>query len=107
MASKTPCARRPVLSEGEPRGHDADVCYSSAPKLVDAGDKGVVFLLWGDKAHKLAGLINEAKHKVIKTSHPSPLGYTKTAAPFARSGCFKAANDFLEEIGRGPVDWRL
>mmetsp|Transcript_13218 Transcript_13218/g.38369 ORF Transcript_13218/g.38369 Transcript_13218/m.38369 type:complete len:234 (+) Transcript_13218:3163-3864(+) len=76
-------------------------------KLVDAGDKGVVFLLWGDKAHKLAGLINEAKHKVIKTSHPSPLGYTKTAAPFARSGCFKAANDFLEEISRGPVDWDL
>ena len=35
------------------------------------------------------------------------LGYTKTAAPFARSGCFKAANDFLEEISRGPVDWDL
>ena len=32
---------------------------------------------------------------------------TKTAAPFARSGCFKAANDFLEEISRGPVDWDL
>ena len=31
----------------------------------------------------------------------------KTAAPFARSGCFKAANDFLEEISRGPVDWDL
>ena len=76
-------------------------------KLVDAGDKGVVFLLWGDKAHKLAGLINEAKHKVIKTSHPSPKALFKTAAPFARSGCFKAANDFLEEISRGPVDWTL
>ena len=76
-------------------------------KLVNAGDEGVVFLLWGNEAHKIAGLINEAKHKVIKTSHPSPFGYTKTAAPFARSGCFKAANDFLEEIGRGPVDWSL
>ena len=76
-------------------------------KLVNAGDEGVVFLLWGNEAHKIAGLINEAKHKVIKTSHPSPFGYTKTAAPFARSGCFKAANDFLEEISRGPVDWGL
>ena len=76
-------------------------------KLVNAGDEGVVFLLWGNEAHKIAGLINEAKHKVIKTSHPSPLGYTKTAAPFARSGCFKAANAFLQEIGREPVDWDL
>ena len=76
-------------------------------KLVNAGDKGVVFLLWGDKAHKLAGMIDTAKHKVIMTSHPSPLGYTKTAAPFARSGCFKAANAFLQEIGREPVDWDL
>ena len=76
-------------------------------KIVNAGDQSVVFLLWGDKAHDLEGMINESKHKVIKTSHPSPKGLFKTAAPFARSGCFKAANDFLEEISRGPVDWDL
>ena len=42
-----------------------------------------------------------------ETPRDEPTGQLKTAAPFARSGCFKAANDFLEEIGRGPVDWDL
>ena len=42
-----------------------------------------------------------------ETPRDEPTGQLKTAAPFARSGCFKAANDFLEEISRGPVDWDL
>jgi uracil-DNA glycosylase len=44
--------------------------------------EGLVFLLWGGPAAKKGKGIDEDKHFVIKTSHPSPLGATKTKSPF-------------------------
>lgn len=44
--------------------------------------KNLVFMLWGSPAAKKCQGINEKKHFVIKTSHPSPLGATKTNSPF-------------------------
>lgn len=43
---------------------------------------GLVFLLWGGPAAKKAKAVDESRHAVIKTSHPSPLGATKTKSPF-------------------------
>ncbi len=44
--------------------------------------EGLVFLLWGSPAAKKGSGIDLDKHFVIKTSHPSPLGATKTKSPF-------------------------
>jgi len=47
--------------------------------IINEQKSDVVFLLWGASAHKKAKQVDENKHTLIKTSHPSPLGATKTA----------------------------
>jgi uracil-DNA glycosylase len=49
----------------------------------------------------------QQRHKIIATSHPSPLGATKTTSPFLGSRCFSRANDMLIEMGHEPIDWRV
>ncbi len=86
---------------------DANV---NANANANAGKKKkLVFLLWGKPASKKAETIinrfSRVKHTIIATSHPSPLGATKTKAPFIGSRCFSRANDALVSMGQNPVDW--
>ena len=69
--------------------------------------EGLVFLLWGNPAAKKAKNVDESKHTVIRTSHPSPLGATKTNSPFLGSRCFSRANAALEEANKTPIDWNV
>ena len=74
---------------------------------LNADKEGLVFLLWGGPAQKKAASVDESRHTVIKTSHPSPLGATKTASPFLGSRCFSRANKALENAGMDPIDWNV
>ena len=82
---------------------------------------GIVFLLWGRPAGKKAETVvnrvtgpfargdgkGKEKYVVIGTSHPSPLGATKTDRPFLGSMCFSRVNEALVGLGLDPVDWRV
>ena len=73
-------------------------------KAVNAQDNPVVFILWGAPAQKKAVLIDETKHLIIKSAHPSPLSAKNgffDSKPFSRS------NAFLVEQGRTPINWQL
>jgi len=72
-------------------------------KLVSENNAGCAFLLWGNFAQKKETLIDKKKHQVIKAAHPSPLSCQK----FFNSKCFSKANEFLESIGKSPIDWSL
>lgn len=72
----------------------------------------LVFLLWGKPASKKAeSIINRyggrGRHVIISTSHPSPLGATKTNAPFIGSDCFNRANDALIKMDKSPISWKI
>jgi uracil-DNA glycosylase len=67
----------------------------------------VVFLLWGRPAQEKGALIDSTRHLVVRSSHPSPLGATKTKAPFLGSKCFSRANSYLKEHGKEPIDWSV
>ena len=69
--------------------------------------EGLVFLLWGNPAQRKASSVDESRHTVIRTSHPSPLGATKTKAPFLGSRCFSRTNEALEAAGKEPIDWNV
>lgn len=99
-----------TVRQGEPTSHVkkgweefTDVVIQ---KLVERRD-GLVFLLWGNDAAKKASIVNETIHRVIRTSHPSPLGATKTKSPFLGSRCFSRTNQALVEAGHEPIDWNL
>ena len=64
----------------------------------------VVFLLWGGPARKRAVLVDQRKHLVIESGHPSPLNRLKD---FRKTRPFSRANAWLVEKGLEPVDWRL
>lgn len=68
---------------------------------------GLIFLLWGNPAAKKGRGVNKEKHTVITTSHPSPLGATKTKTPFLGSKCFSRCNDALIAQGIEPIDWNI
>jgi uracil-DNA glycosylase len=73
-------------------------------KAVNEQANPVVFILWGAPAQKKAALIDETKHLIIKSAHPSPLSAKNgffDSKPFSRS------NAFLVEQGRTPINWQL
>lgn len=77
---------------------------------INKHTRGVVFLAWGRFAHEVCAVVDTTKHCVIKTSHPSPLGASKSGRDFAAfigSGCFSQANNYLKLVGKQPIDWSL
>jgi uracil-DNA glycosylase len=64
--------------------------------------EGVVFMLWGAFAQKKESLINKSKHKIIKTSHPSPLSAHRG---FLGSGVFVNCNSYLTANNKKPIEW--
>lgn len=69
-----------------------------------------VVVLMGGKAHTLEGKAGSAK--VIKVSHPSPLGVTKEnpakgILAFKGSRIFSRINGALVEQKQDPIDWKL
>ncbi|WP_210498296.1 uracil-DNA glycosylase [Vibrio crassostreae] len=76
-------------------------------KLVKR-ERPIVFLSWGKHAHKVTAIAENTHHKVIRTSHPSPLGARKEGVDFVSflgSGCFSQANEFLKLNGISPINW--
>lgn len=73
-------------------------------RLVAQKAEPVVFLLWGAYAQRKAGFVDQSRHLVIKSAHPSPLSAHNG---FLGSRPFSRANAFLEAKGRGKIDWAL
>lgn len=71
---------------------------------VSAKAERVVFILWGASARRKRALIDQTRHTVIESAHPSPLSAHNG---FFDSRPFSRANQALEAAGRGPVDWRI
>jgi uracil-DNA glycosylase len=64
----------------------------------------VVFMLWGSYAQKKGRFIDQQKHLVLKTSHPSPLSAYRG---FLGCGHFSQANHYLQQSGREAINWQL
>lgn len=65
----------------------------------------IAFVLWGNYAQKKASLIHtDAPRLVLASAHPSPLSAYRG---FFGSRPFSKINEFLEENGQQPVNWRL
>ena len=73
-------------------------------KSLNEREAPVVFILWGSYAQKKAAFIDSQKHGVIKGVHPSPLSAYRG---FFGSKPFSKTNEFLENLGRQPINWQL
>jgi uracil-DNA glycosylase len=73
-------------------------------RAVNEQEHSVVFLLWGSYAQKKAAFVDQKRHLVIRSAHPSPLSAHNG---FLGSRPFSKANDFLVSKGFKPIDWAL
>lgn len=65
-------------------------------------DQPIVFILWGSHAQKKKALLNNSKHFIIKSAHPSPLSAYRG---FFGSKPFSKTNNFLMSCGLQPIKW--
>ncbi len=71
-------------------------------KTISEEKEGIVFLLWGAYAQKKGEIIDEKKHFVLKSAHPSPFAANRG---FFGNKHFSKTNDFLTQKGLAPIEW--
>lgn len=71
-------------------------------KQISDKKDNVVFVLWGAFAQKKASLIDETRHFIIQSAHPSPFSVYRG---FYGSKPFSKINNYLTEKGEDPVVW--
>lgn len=64
----------------------------------------IAFLLWGARAQDLAGEVDDQRHIVIRSSHPSPLS---AHLGFNDSRPFTTSNQRLAQRGLPCIEWDL
>ena len=73
-------------------------------KTISDKKEGVVFILWGSFAQAKAGLIDETKHHIIRSPHPSPFSADRG---FFGSKPFSKTNEILIQEGKKEIDWQI
>ncbi|HEV7780494.1 MAG TPA: uracil-DNA glycosylase [Chitinophagaceae bacterium] len=96
-----------TVRAGEPMSHAkigwAEFTNTVIKKIADL-KKNVVFILWGKFAQEKTVLIDQSKHLVLRSVHPSPLS---VHAGFYGCKHFSKTNEYLVSKGIDPIDWRL
>ncbi|MEQ1677655.1 MAG: uracil-DNA glycosylase [Chitinophagaceae bacterium] len=96
-----------TVRAGEPMSH-AKIGWAeftdTVIKTISDKKKNVVFLLWGKFAQEKRVLIDESKHCILRSVHPSPL-----SAHGGFFGCkhFSKTNEYLASKGIDPIDWSV
>lgn len=80
-----------------------DLLFKDIMNLLNSLNQPIVFMLWGNNAKKYSNLLNNPKHLVIKTNHPSPLSANRGG--WFYSNCFRNCNSFLKENNIGEINW--
>ena len=73
-------------------------------KLLNKKDKPVVFILWGNFAKEKVKFINNPKHFIITSPHPSPFS---AYSGFFGSKPFSKTNEFLKKNNLKEINWEL
>lgn len=74
----------------------------SVIQKINAEKENVVFILWGNYAIGKNKFIDQNKHFVLSSVHPSPLSASRG---FFGNHHFSRTNDFLSEKGMAPINW--
>ena len=96
-----------TVRAGEPMSHSKigwSTFTDAVIKTISSKKKNIVFLLWGKFAQEKRVLIDESKHCILRSVHPSPL-----SAYGGFFGCkhFSKTNEYLVSKGIDPIDWSL
>nr|WP_232512967.1 uracil-DNA glycosylase [Buchnera aphidicola] len=94
-----------TVSDGIPGSHKKigwEIFTDQVIKFINNFCIGVIFLLWGSFAGSKYNLINQKKHFILQSSHPSPLSSFR-----GFFGCkhFSKTNKLLKNQKKQPINW--
>jgi uracil-DNA glycosylase len=72
-------------------------------RRLSEGHSGLIFLLWGNFARSKKVLIDENRHYILESAHPSPLA----GNAFLGNRHFSTVNEILTQQGKTPIEWQL
>jgi uracil-DNA glycosylase len=96
-----------TVRAGTPGSHQKKGWEEFTDKVIQTiseKKEGIVFILWGSFAQAKAELIDQKKHFIIKSPHPSPFSADRG---FFGSKPFSKTNAILEKEGKKPIDWQI
>jgi len=96
-----------TVRSGEAASHQGHGWEQFTDQIIrELNDKTepIVFFLWGASSRKKSTLINQQRHVIIESAHPSPLSVRHG---FFGSRPISRANTALIENGREPINWSL
>ena len=94
-----------TVESGQANAHQGKGWEQFTDKIISVindQERSVVFVLWGAYAQKKGNLIDEQKHLVIRSPHPSPLSAYRG---FYGSKPFTKINNYLQEQEQTEIDW--
>jgi uracil-DNA glycosylase len=96
-----------TVRRGEANSHKAkgwEKFTDEVIRQVNTKKEPVIFVLWGGYAAKKLSLIDESRHTVVTSVHPSPLSAHNG---FFGSSPFSKINAALRENGTPEIDWQI
>ncbi len=93
------------VKAGQPKSHSGigwERLTDAAVRALSSQREGLVFILWGSDAQRKRSLIDEGRHLVLTSAHPSPLSAYRG---FFGNHHFSRANAYLVEHCREPISW--
>ncbi|MES2547834.1 MAG: uracil-DNA glycosylase [Pseudomonadota bacterium] len=89
---------------GAHQGKGWEAFTDAAIAALNEHREGLVFVLWGSYAQKKGAFIDEKKHFVLKSVHPSPLSAHRG---FFGNRQFSQINQYLMQQGQAPINWQI
>ncbi len=96
-----------TVEEGQPQSHGKigwDRFTDVVIEKINEYTEHTVFMLWGSHAQKKCRCVDQSRHLVLTSAHPSPL-----SAYRGFFGCnhFLKCNEYLVAHGKKPICWQV
>ena len=96
-----------TVRAGQAGSHQSKGWETFTDKVIETISEkksGIIFLLWGKFAQAKTNLIDQNKHHVLMSAHPSPFS---AYSGFFGNGHFKKVNELLESEGKKEIVWQI
>ncbi len=94
-----------TVRSGQPTSHAGrgwETFTDAVLNILGTEKNGLVFILWGSYAQRKGSFLDEQRHLIIKSPHPSPLSSYRG---FFGSRPFSRTNAYLSSQGKPVIDW--
>jgi uracil-DNA glycosylase len=75
--------------------------------VLNQQDRPLAWIMWGSYAQSKMKLLDNSKHLIISSSHPSPLSTNQKSSTFFGSKPFSKVNEFLQAHEISPINWHI